>query len=616
MRPSRLALLSLVAAALLPLAGSGCSSSSEPARVAATITVTPSSVSFTAVGQTQQLAALVKDQFGDTLPGAVVAWSTGNAAAVTVSASGLATAVANGTAQVTVTSGSASHAVTVTVAQAPAALVRVSGDGQTGLVGQALAQPLVVRVDDANAHPIQGVTVTFTATTGSGSFGTATTTTGSNGQAQTAWTLGTAAVGAQSAAAVATGLAGSPVSFGATGTGTAILSVYAGANQTGLVGYALNVRPAVRLTDMGGTPQAGVSVTFAVASGGGSATGTTVTTNGDGVAQVASWSVGSSAGTNRMTASVSGTGVVGNPTSFAATAAEAAFNITITNAGPAFSTDVQNAFTAAIAKWQRVIFGDVPDVAIPALDAGWCGLAWTPAIPAQNLDDVIIAVKVDSMDGPGNVLGSAGFCAVRTDSRLPALGIMRLDTADLAVLIAAGRLAETITHEMGHILGFGTLWSDAAINCVQDLSSSGTVLDTYFSCPRAVAMFDSIGGTSYTGGHKVPVENCGPASPAGCGEGTVNGHWREPVLEEELMTGYISVGEANPLSRLSAAGMEDIGYRVNYAGADSYSNTFSLRAGGAAGLRLFLGGDIYDGPLFTFDRAGRLVPVVRRGTRR
>ena len=139
---------------------------------------------------------------------------------------------------------------------------------------------------------------------------------------------------------------------------------------------------------------------------------------------------------------------------------------------------------------------------------------------------------------------------------------------------------------------------------------------TDFSCPRAVAMFDSIGGTSYTGGRKVPVENCGPASPAGCGAGTVNGHWREPVLVDELMTGYITIGVANPLSRLSAAAMEDIGYIVNYAGSDAYSQVFTLRVAGAADRTLFLGGDICDGPLYELGPGGRLVRVVRPGERR
>lgn len=718
MRRSPGILLATLAAAMLPMVGSGCSGSSEPARVATTIVIAPSSATLASVGATQQFTAVVKDQNGDTLFGASVAWSPGNAAAVAVSTTGLVTAVANGTAQVTASSGSASHSVTVTVAQAATQLVLVSGDAQAGTVGQALALPLVVQVNDATAHPIQGVTVTFAA---AGTVGSPSAPTGANGQAQTSWTLGTV-VGTQSATADVAALSGTTITFGATAgpgaaasvtkqagdnqtalagavvptspaivvrdafnnvrpgaivtfavasgggsvtkpvdttvatgiasvggwtlgtagantltatvsgsgitgnpatftatatpvTGPASVAIFTGGAQTGLVGYALNVRPAVRVTDADNAPVAGASVTFAVASGSGSVTGATATTNAGGVAQVGDWMLGATAGTNTLTATVPGAGITGNPVTFTATGATGTFDITIQNVGPALLPAAQSAFDAAVAKWQQIIYRDIPNVANFSVAAGDCG-SWSPAVGPVDVDDVLILVRLDSIDGPGHVLGSAGPCYVRLTSRLPIMGSMRFDTADVASLVAAGQLEQVITHEMGHVLGFGTLWTQTAINCVQDLSASGTVLDTYFSCPRAVAMFDSIGGTSYTGGIKVPVENCGPASPAGCGEGTVNGHWREPVLVNELMTGYITIGVANPLSRLSAAAMEDIGYVVNYAGSDIFSQMFTLRAAGVAAGTLFLGGDIYAGPLHVVDSGGRLVRVIQPGARR
>jgi hypothetical protein len=77
---------------------------------------------------------------------------------------------------------------------------------------------------------------------------------------------------------------------------------FVGNNQTGLVGFALNVRPGVRLTGAGNVPVPNVSVTFAVASGGGSVTGATVNTNSNGVAQVGNWILGGSTGANTLTA--------------------------------------------------------------------------------------------------------------------------------------------------------------------------------------------------------------------------------------------------------------------------------------------------------------------------
>jgi len=179
-----------------------------------------------------------------------------------------------------------------------------------------------------------------------------------------------------------------------------------------------------------------------------------------------------------------------------------------------------------------------------------------------------------------------------------------------------------ILHEMGHVIGFGTLWGPPTppviADCLQLPSDSLNHLDTYFSCAKGRAAFDSIGGTTYTGaslsppgGNKVPVENCGASSPAGCGAGTANSHWREPVFGNELMTGWLNSGVANPLSLLTIAAQEDLGYTVNYAAADAYTHTFTAPAA-ARGPRTEMGDDLYHGPLYAVDDAGRILRVIRR----
>jgi hypothetical protein len=40
------------------------------------------------------------------------------------------------------------------------------------------------------------------------------------------------------------------------------------------------------------------------------------------------------------------------------------------------------------------------------------------------------------------------------------MGYMHLDVADVAQLAASGQLQDVVLHEMGHILGIGTLWAD------------------------------------------------------------------------------------------------------------------------------------------------------------
>src|SRR5439155_8650240 len=78
---------------------------------------------------------------------------------------------------------------------------------------------------------------------------------------------------------------------------------------------------------------AGITVTFALATGGGSITGATATTNGNGVATLGSWVLGTTAGLNTITAAA--VNVPGSPATFSATAvAGPATTITKVSADP------------------------------------------------------------------------------------------------------------------------------------------------------------------------------------------------------------------------------------------------------------------------------------------
>src|SRR5438445_4107398 len=96
---------------------SGTTAALDPPPVAssvASVTVSPASASVS-VGQTVQLTATPKDANGTALTGAVVTWSSNNAAVATVSGSGLVTAVAAGSVTSTATSGGISGPAAITV---------------------------------------------------------------------------------------------------------------------------------------------------------------------------------------------------------------------------------------------------------------------------------------------------------------------------------------------------------------------------------------------------------------------------------------------------------------------------------------------------------------------
>jgi sugar lactone lactonase YvrE len=90
-----------------------------------------------------------------------------------------------------------------------------------------------------------------------------------------------------------------------------------GDGQTAPVGTAVGIPPSVLVLDISDIPRAGVAVTFAVATGGGMVTGASVVSNAAGLAIVGSWTLGTTPGTNTLTATAAG---IAGSVSFTATA--------------------------------------------------------------------------------------------------------------------------------------------------------------------------------------------------------------------------------------------------------------------------------------------------------
>lgn len=383
--------------------------------------------------------------------------------------------------------------------------------------------------------------------------------------------------------------------------------------QIGNTGTAAPQSLVLVVADSAGFPAAGVTVTYSIASGGGSVTPSAVT-NTSGLATV-SWTLGPSAPVQSVTATVPSVGTA-TFTGYAIQASAAGFQINVVNVGPALDPQVQAAFDAAASFWQSAITGDIANVTAFADPAAQCGPG--SAMGPVNIDDVVILVRVENIDGAGGTLGSAFPCFVRivggTTIGLAFTGVMRFDASDIPSLIASGGLNSVVRHEMGHVLGFGSLWpaslgSFTSFGCLQNASTTASHVDTYYSCARGAAVFDSIGGTSYTGGNKVPLENCVAGVPASCGSGNLNGHWREVTFGNELMTGFTSGGGSDPLSVLSLAAMQDLGYTVNLGVADPYSHTFSVPSAfefNTVGISL---GDDYHGPIFGWTSGRRAIRI-------
>jgi hypothetical protein len=238
------------------------------------------------------------------------------------------------------------------------------------------------------------------------------------------------------------------------------------------------------------------------------------------------------------------------------------YSIDVRFFGRPLSAADQALFTDAAARLLGAIVGAVPPVDATGADPANCGVSGQSVL-AETIRGVLIYASIDSIDGPRNILARAGPCYIRIDNTgnsdfRTAVGTMQFDSADIAALRISGTLQGVITHEMLHVLGFGTFWDSTSKNLLVNAGTAGVG----YTGASGIAGCKAIGGT-ITCSNTVPVEG------SQGGDGTLNGHWRESTFNNELMTGFLNNG-SNPFSEMTIRSMEDLGYGVDAAAADTY----------------------------------------------
>ena len=198
------------------------------------------------------------------------------------------------------------------------------------------------------------------------------------------------------------------------------------------------------------------------------------------------------------------------------------------------------AFEMAASRWEAIIVGDLPDV---TTDIG-------------VVDDIVIDASIIDIDGGAGTLAQAEPTAFRAGTNLPSRGVIEFDLADIGDLEDEGKLFDTITHEMAHVLGFGTIWE------IKNLLANTGGSTPIFTGTRATAAYEQLFGVNVSG---VPVEGGG-------GPGTDLSHWRETSMLVEQMSGFTeAAGTVEPISLITIQQFADLGYTVNLAAADSYN---------------------------------------------
>ena len=117
------------------------------------IVVTPDTVALTALGETEQLAAEVRDQAGRAMAGVAVSWSSADTTVAAVDSAGLVTAAGSGATTITAAAGQASGEAVVTVMPSAGSVVVTPAAG-TVAPGDTLR--LVAEAFDENGHGVEG----------------------------------------------------------------------------------------------------------------------------------------------------------------------------------------------------------------------------------------------------------------------------------------------------------------------------------------------------------------------------------------------------------------------------------------------------------------------------
>jgi hypothetical protein len=246
------------------------------------------------------VAVFVRDVYGNPVPEQAVTWTVKQGGG-TVSPASSATG-ANGVARTAWTLGpqfegaqvlEAAAGLTITAqftanVQLPqgAMLVKVSGDAQTGTVGQVLPQPLVIRVQRPDGTPLAGIPVTFYLAAQGGSINPSTGVSDATGLVTVNWTLGPTAMNLYGIAVLPTNNSVNFTAIARPGA-AATLQKVSGDAQSGSVGAVLADSLTVRAVDAYGNAVPGVPVTWSAASG--RVSPATSTSRWNGIARTAYW---------------------------------------------------------------------------------------------------------------------------------------------------------------------------------------------------------------------------------------------------------------------------------------------------------------------------------------
>ena len=189
----------------------------------------------------------------------------------------------------------------------------------------------------------------------------------------------------------------------------------------------------------------------------------------------------------------------------------------------------------AAARWERIITGDpwgpwTKDI-----------LEYLPEnniatrLPGRGVDDIYISVFERNIDGEGGLFALAGPDLIVGDENSIVAGSIQIDPNDLAVALEKNVFLPLMLHEIGHVLGVGTMWEDHGL--------IDNVEQTYIGPHALEAWHNKVGCSG-----NLPLSG---------------NHWNEDCVDDEFMTPFFKFNRPAPVSSLTLGALEDLGYQVN-----------------------------------------------------
>ena len=198
-------------------------------------------------------------------------------------------------------------------------------------------------------------------------------------------------------------------------------------------------------------------------------------------------------------------------------------------------------------KWKSIIRGGPPGERV-TLEAGECRNAERVS---QFVAGIRVLITLDTL--PARIAGQGGPCVVRQSGQ-PLLGTISLNLFTWAGL-SDRKLDDLIQHEVGHVLGIGTMWNRGPFRTMFEGTFQSP--DPIFFGPNALLAFERLSRAHRFSGRRIPVE-----------EGAL-GHWRLNAFSSEVMAPALTTAPQGT-SAITVGVLADLGWTVEPEAYDDY----------------------------------------------